>query len=293
MRTLSFVVALLAAPQLVSPVAAQSALDEAKAQYEAAAYEDALSTLTRAGDGAPANRVQVEQYRALCLIALGKMPDAERAVVALVAEDPMYIPSANVASPRVLSLVSDIRRKELPAVARRLFDTGRTAFQQKEFTRAKSNFDLLLKLLDDPAMEGRPEREDLRSLAQGFVTLAASSTTARPAAPEPAAQAPPPMSQAPATVLRGSVQPAIAVQETMPIWMPPNQLVAQNEYTGSLKVRIGADGQVKGVSIEKPSHPAYDARLLQAARMWTYKPAMQNGVAVESEKIIAIRLRPR
>jgi TonB family protein len=60
-----------------------------------------------------------------------------------------------------------------------------------------------------------------------------------------------------------------------------------------VKVRIGADGRVKGATIDQPSHPAYDAVLLRVARTWLYKPAMQNGVAIESERVIAVRLRPR
>jgi hypothetical protein len=263
-------------------------LDEARVQYEAAAYEDALTTLTRAAEAPPVNRVQLEQYRALCLIALGKMPDAERAVAALVAEDPTYVPSSNVASPKVLSLVLDIRRKELPRVARRLLDDGRAAFKEKALARAQQHFDLLLKLLDDPAMEGRPENDDLRALAEGFVALAHASPApaAAPVDAQQAAPAPPPSPL-------GVVVPAVAVQEMMPVWIPPNQIIAVNEYTGAIKVRIGVDGRVKSAIIEKPSHPAYDTRLVQIARTWTYQPATQNGTPVESEKVIAIRLRPR
>jgi hypothetical protein len=110
------------------------------------------------------------------------MIDAERAVASLVGADPTYIPSPTVASPKVLQLVSDMRRKELPGVARKLFEDGRTAFKDKAFTRAQRDFELLLDLLEDPALKGRPESDDLRVLAEGFVALADASA-APPAAP--------------------------------------------------------------------------------------------------------------
>jgi hypothetical protein len=50
---------------------------------------------------------------------------------------------------------------------------------------------------------------------------------------------------------------------------------------------------VKTATIERPSHPLYDVRLLQAAKGWLYRPAMRNGEPVESEKIVAVQLNPR
>lgn len=295
MRTLLFVFVFLSAPWLTIGAAAQIDLSEAKTQYEEAAYEDALTTLTKASASTPADRVQLEQYRALCLIALGRVPEAERAVAALVEADPTYVPPSSVASPRVLAMVAAIRRKELPGVTRRVLDSGRAAYEAKNILQAQRQFDLLLKLLDDPAMEGRPEREDLRAVAKGFSTL----LVAPPAAPRPAppseperTAAPSPSPSAPPAAASPFV-PAVVIQETLPIWTPPNPSIARNEYNGAVKVRIGADGRVKAASIDRPSHPAYDAVLLNTARSWLYKPATQNGTPIESERVIAVRLRPR
>jgi tetratricopeptide (TPR) repeat protein len=299
MRTLLAVFVFLSAPWLSVGAAAQTDLSEAKTQYEEAAYEDALTTLTKASASTPADRVQLEQYRALCLIALGRLPEAERAVSALVEADPTYVPPSSVASPRVLAMVADIRRKELPGVTRRVLDSGRAAYEAKNIPLAQRQFDLLLNLLDDPAMEGRPEREDLRAVAQGFSTLlVAASAAPRPAPPtEPertaapsSSPSAPPSSPPPAA---SPFVPAVVIQETLPIWAPPNPSIARNEYNGAVKVRIGTDGRVKAASIDRPSHPAYDAVLLNTARSWLYKPAMQNGTPIESERVIAVRLRPR
>jgi len=299
MRTLVIVFVFLSAPGLSVGAVAQSDLSEAKTQYEEAAYEDALTTLTKASVSTPADRVQLEQYRALCLIALGRLPEAERAVVALVEADPTYVPPSSVASPRVLAIVADIRRKELPGVTRRVLDSGRAAYEAKNVALAQRQFDLLLKLLDDPAMEGRPEREDLRTVAKGFSTLLVAAPPAlRPAPPaeperSPAPSSSPSASPSSAPAAASPFVPAVVIQETLPIWTPPNPSIARNEYNGAVKVRIGTDGRVKAASIDRPSHPAYDAVLLNTARSWLYKPATQNGTPIESERVIAVRLRPR
>ena len=295
MRTLFIVVVLLSAPWLSAAAAAQNDLGEAKAKYEEAAYEDALTTLTKASASTTADRVQLEQYRALCLIALGRISEAERAVAALVDADPTYLPPSSVASPRVLAMVAEIRRKELPGVARRVLDSGRAAYEAKDIPRAQRQFDLLLKLLDDPIMEGRPEREDLLAVARGFSTLLVAAPAPRPPAAETERPAAPPAAAAatlPAIPAVSTFVPASVIQESLPIWTPPNPAVARNEYNGAVKVRIGADGRVKAATIDRPTHPAYDTALLNTARSWLYKPAMQNGTPIESERVIAVRLRP-
>jgi hypothetical protein len=291
MRTLLFLFVFLSAPWLIVGAGAQTDLSEAKTKYEEAAYEDALTTLTKASPSTPADRVQLEQYRALCLIALGRLPEAEQAVAALVDADPMYVLPSSVASPRVLAMVAEIRRKELPGVARRVLDSGRAAYEAKDLSLAQRQFDLLLKLLDDPAMDGRPERDDLRAVAKGFNTLLVAAPVSRPApSAEPERSAMPPPS-APATA--STFVPAAVIQETLPAWTPPNPSIARNEYNGAVKVRIGIDGRVKAATIDRATHPAYDAVLLNTARSWLYKPAMQNGTPIESERVIAVRLRPR
>ena len=295
MRTLFIVVVLLSAPWLSAAAAAQNDLGEAKAKYEEAAYEDALTTLTKASASTTADRVQLEQYRALCLIALGRISEAERAVAALVDADPTYVPPSSVASPRVLAMIAEIRRKELPGVARRVLDSGRAAYEAKDIPRAQRQFDLLLKLLDDPIMEGRPEREDLLAVARGFSTLLVAAPAPRPPAAETERPAAPPATAAgtpPAAPAVSTFVPASVIQESLPIWTPPNPAVARNEYNGAVKVRIGTDGRVKAATIDRPTHPAYDTALLNTARSWLYKPATQNGTPIESERVIAVRLRP-
>jgi len=303
MRTLAAAILFVAASALVSASGGAADLDLARSRYEEAAYEDALKILDGVEPSTASQRVQVEQYRALCHIALGHTEDAERAVIALVDADPTYLPPTTIASPKVLSIVVETRRRHIPLVAKNLLDSGRKAFAEKNMARANEQFTLLLKLLDDPAMADRPERSDFRTLAEGFVTLAAvpapaapaSSTTAPPAfSPASAGSTAPGPTEAVAAgpSVPGSFTPAVPLEETLPQWRPPNLAIARNEYAGSVKLQIGVDGRVKNATVLKPSHPLYDAAVLGVVKTWRYKPAMQDGASTESERIIAIRLRP-
>jgi hypothetical protein len=299
MKMLVLIAALTVWPSGAATVFAADDLARAKELYEAAAYEDALAALDGVVGTTPADRVNIEQYRALCLIALGRLPEAERAIVALVGADPTYIPSASVASPRVLSLISDVRKRELPAIVRRTMDDGREAFQRKELSAAREHFDLVMTLIDDPVMAEREEVEDLRVLARGFTDLAAATTAAPEAGNAPAA--PGEERKAPALSASSSspspapttpvIVPAIAIQQVMPRWEPPAAF-ATIEYKGSIRIIVGIDGKVKSAVVEQRSHPAYDARLLAATADWLYKPATRNGEPIESERVIPVHLLP-
>ena len=213
-------------------------LDLAKSRYEEAAYEDALKILDGVEPSTAGERVQVEQYRALCHIALGHAEQAERAVIALVDADPTYLPPTTIASPKVLAMVAETRRRHIPIVARRLLDSGRAAFAEKNMTLAAEQFSLLLKLLDEPAMADRPERADFRTLAQGFAALASAPRAGRGAVVHGARRRrPPPRRRVRAGSRRKrlhrvrprhSFTPAVPLQETLPQWRPPNQTIARN-----------------------------------------------------------------
>jgi TonB family protein len=296
MKTFALLAGLVVITASVRTAYAGVDLARAKELYEAAAYEEALAALNGVTGETTTDRVNVEQYRALCLIALGRLPEAERAITALVAADPGYVPSASVASPRVLAMVADVRKREIPAVARRMMDQGRTAFQRKDVAAALENFEMVLKLVDDPVMAGRPEVDDLRVLARGFVDLAAAtpvaaltakSATERPVPEEVPAPAPPPVKPP----MPAIIVPAVVIQQTMPRWEPPAAF-ATIEYKGTIRIVVGADGKVKSAVVEEPSHPAYDARLIAAASTWLYKPATRNGEPIESERVIPVHLMP-
>jgi TonB family protein len=59
-----------------------------------------------------------------------------------------------------------------------------------------------------------------------------------------------------------------------------------------VQVSIGVDGRVANAEIVQSVHPTYDSMLLRAARSWLYQPAKQNNVAVASELLVEVNLRP-
>src|ERR1051325_2184678 len=103
---------------LPRPGVAQDSLSAARDLYSAAAYEDALNVLDRlaAMNAPPVDRFSINQYRAFCLLALGRTSDAERAIEAVVSDRPLYHPSDGEASPRLRSAFTTVRQRMLPTI---------------------------------------------------------------------------------------------------------------------------------------------------------------------------------
>src|SRR5262245_58017059 len=137
-------VALLAADQ--DPLAA------ARDLYASAAYEDALAALNRVTEsGRPPEETRaISQYRAFCLLALGRTAEAERAIENLIARDPMYHPAANDVSPRVRAAFTDVRRRVLPTIIQQHYAEAKAAFDRKEYESAAKGFSHVLEVMNDP-----------------------------------------------------------------------------------------------------------------------------------------------
>jgi tetratricopeptide (TPR) repeat protein len=276
---------------LASPAAAQGPLADARALYAAAAYEDALSALAKLDAGAR-DRGEAEQYRAFCLIALGRTADAERAIEAVVSTDPLFVPQSADVSPRILAMFSDVRRRLLPDMARRAYLDGRSAFQAKSFTDAARQFDQAMRMIDQASQEGVPEMEDLRVLVSGFVDLARAAI-ARPT-PAPRADPSPSSAAAPAAAPAAEAYTApVAVRQDLPRWNPLTPAIAERAYSGAIRIVIGTDGRVEEAELVRSVHPLYDPLVLNAAREWLYRPALRLGEPAVAEKVVEIRLTPR
>ena len=70
----------------ISSAHGQESLQQVKALYASAAYEDALSMVGRLQ--ATARKPEFEQYRVYCLVALGRTAEAEKAIASVVVEHP-------------------------------------------------------------------------------------------------------------------------------------------------------------------------------------------------------------
>jgi TonB family protein len=289
---------MLAGLILIAWVAAPSAAQEsplaaARELYASARYDEALAVLNglRPGESSTNSDLKaIEQYRSLCLLALGRGAEAEAAIGAVIAADPMYQPNETDASPRVRLAFSEVRQRQLPEIARVRYMAGKSAYDRKDFTEAGLRFREVLQLLDDQDMKGR--LADLKVLAQGFLDL---STAAAAPPPEPKREEPPaPPQVAPAppspkpyyTIEDAGVVPAVAIKQEVP--RVPSQVAGRTRDRGIIEVHIDEQGRVTQAVLRLSVHPIYDTLLLAAARDWRYQPATLKGRPVKFRKAIQI-----
>ena len=276
------------------PAAAQD-LQQVKDLYASAAYEDALGVLSRLER--PEQRLEIERYRVFCLIALDRSAEAEKAILTMLTEDPLYIPDE--ASPRVANLFDRVKKEATPQLAKALYAEGKAAMDRKERDLAIRKFEQMLQLTDDKGVRDETMVSELRLLAAGFLDLARAkgvADAAKVTAPAPANAAPGnAAAQPPSGPSTGAaaMSPPIPIRQELPRWIPYDATSKAMEYKGAIKVLIAADGRVESAEIVTPTDRLYDRQLLNAARSWLYEPAKRNGVAVSSEKVVSVFLRPR
>lgn len=265
-------------------------LNAARDLYASARYDEALAVLNgmRPEDMAP-ERKSVEQYRSLCLLALGRGTEAETAIAAVVTVDPLFQPSESDASPRVRAAFSDVRQRLLPEIATTRYAAAKAAYDRKEFATAEQQFRALLQLLDDPQMAGR--LGDMRTLVSGFLDLsAAAAAPPPPPKPEPKPEPPPAAPVAPPRDIYTFEDPGVVAPVALRQDLPPVQpsVTAQARDHGLLEIVIDEQGRITKMTLRRSIHPLYDGLLLNAAKEWRYKPATLNGQPVKFLKIIQI-----
>ena len=271
---------------LPSSAAAQASEIDFKALYAAAEYDRALEVI------ASVDNLEAQQYKALCLLALGRTADASTAIETLVNASPTFIPSSDDAPPRFVELVTKVRQKLLPTIARRTFTEGRERYNEKQNDEALKRFSLVLTLLKDPAFTDTSAKQDLETLATGFSDLAKAATTpvkVVAAAPEPVAPPAAPTAAAPAVAPK--VVPPVALVQTVPPM--PTDIAARAGSKLVLVVQIDAAGRVTAATVKESANPRYDRLVALATRDWRYTPATLNGLAIASEQIVTIQPQAR
>jgi len=288
-------------------LAADEPLSDAKALFAAASFDGALAALERL-DAANAAQPEALEYKALCLLALGRSADAQKITETLVTTVPTFAPGDADLSPRFAELLTDTRRRIVPAIAKRLFADARDQYRSKKSADARHAFQEVMTLAGDGVWRDTAEAEDLRTLASGFLELIDGASAP---APKAAAEPPPPAAPtalAPAAVAPagpkavppastvaalGQVEPPVPIRQAMPKWIAPDRVSAMRTFHGTVRLRIGADGHVVDASMGTPTHPDYDKLLLEAARTWVYKPATRNGQPIEVEKVVEFYLQAK
>jgi len=304
------------------PAAAhEDVLAAAKNLYASAAYEDALATLTRAAESKsepPDVAEQIDQYRAFCLYALGRVREGDVVVETLVRRDPSLQLNPEEVSPRLAARFTDVRKHLLPSLIRDAYRAGKSALDAKNYAEAEPHLAQARRLLVDAEQLGAVDAAtgDLRMLVDGFLELARSAASARrqstPAVSAPAAAAPAsapvtaePVAPAPpaaavaappraaaevSTIADADVFPPVALQQNLPTAPAALATIMRRaQAQGIIDVMIGEDGSVEDVVIRRPINAAYDQLLLDAARRWKYRPALKSGVPVRYTKTILVR----
>jgi len=303
--------------QTAAPLLAnQDPLPVVRELYLSANYEGALAALNRLDSGTLEKRIDLADYRVLCLLALGRVDEARLAIRSIVETDPRHHLSEGQASPRLRSVFEDTRKAFLPELVQRLYADAKASFDQHD-PRASEKFDRLIEVLDDPDL-GNAQLSDLRAVASGFRDL--SKVHREPEAREEEVRLKPdathtpkpdatsaPLTGPPDRILvssKGSgpfftpkappppgLEPPFAINQPIPQWSPRGSS-ARQAFHGTLEVTIDVQGSVTTVVLRQPMLPAFDAALIKAARTWTYKPALLNGKPVPFRKVIEIEIQP-
>jgi len=290
----------LAIGAFAAPAAAQSEsnpLAAARDLYASARYDEALAMLNGIRPAESTDRKTVEQYRSLCLLALGRGAEAEGAIAAVVTEDPLYQPSEADASPRVRAAFTEVRQRLLPELVASRYAEAKASFDRKDFALAEQQFRHVMSLLEDPQMAGR--QMDLRVLVSGFLDLS-SRAAAPPPEAKPSASAPPPpapissMRPTPGRVYQAEddgVTVAVPIKQEVP--RVPNAVTTQARDRGLLELVIDETGRVVSVMVRMSVHPIYDTQLVAAARDWKYLPATFGGQPVKFRKMVQVTVSKR
>ncbi|HYM24496.1 MAG TPA: hypothetical protein VEU08_14870, partial [Vicinamibacterales bacterium] len=157
---------------------AQDQLSAARDLYASASYEEALNLFSRMHDENTTGPVadKAEQYRAFCLFALGRTAEANAVAERLISANPLLSVESD-ASPRIVAMFADARKRLLPGLIRDQYRTARAAMDKKDYAAAEPQLTKVRKLLDEASSIGLTDETltDLGVLVDGFFDLAKSA----------------------------------------------------------------------------------------------------------------------
>ena len=276
--------------------AAQDSLDPVRSLYASAEYEEALTAIGRLKSNANLGGVvEIDRYRALCLIALGRTAEANQAIETTVILDPLYQPTAADASPRVRAAFAAVRQRVLPTVVRSLYASAKAAYDRKAFAEAADSLEKTVRVID--TLEGsKGELGDLRMLASGFLDLSKAAIAKPSVVPPPPAPTPAQVSLVEAPVALAPAPPlplsnVVAKRQDLPK-LPFSLAATRAQYRGTVEVEIDEAGNVVGARVIQSVHVLYDPLLLAAARDWKYVPARIDGRPIAVRKRVDVVLKP-
>ena len=268
----------------------QADFTAAQKLYASAAYEDALERLGRIRDAGEL-RDQVETYKALCLLALGRARESERVLEQILTRNPQYVPDEEAVSPRLLVLFRTVRARILPPAARTLYASARASYDDGKFEIAAAQLRELLAILN--ADESDSLLTDLKLLAEEFLRLAEGSAGAPSRAVEivsgverPAPRVAPSHGPVYSMLDKGIAAP-VEITRPVPIWTAPPGM-QRALYQGLMEVVIDEAGRVESAVVRRSIAPSFDAELVAATASWRFQPASRNGTPVKYRRTYEI-----
>jgi tetratricopeptide (TPR) repeat protein len=293
---------------ITEPAYAQDHIASARQLYASAQYDEALKVLDQLSrQGFSPNELQsIELYRTLCLIAVGRRADADRAIEAIITRDPLYR-AGDELSPRTRSAFSDAKKRLLPGLVQQQYADAKSAFERNQFDVAEAAFTRVLEALNDPDIEAaaqQPPLADMRLLAAGFRDLSVKALAPPPAPLPPPASAPPePAAKLPPRIFTGEeagIRPPATIAQDLPNY--PG-VVPASGLKGVVEVVINEQGSVDSAVMVVPVQAgmaamtahvgsSYDKMVVAATSKWQFKPALFNGAPVKFRKRVQINVSP-
>jgi len=163
----------------IASLRADDPLKEVGLLYSTAAYEEALVAIAKVDDLAVID--QVDQYRALCLLALNRDAEAEHAIERLVARHPLGLDGLSEQAPKFTSVYRAVRARLVPELASKAYHSAIASLEAKDYVTADQQFGDALDLLH--SVEAPAARQDWELLAGEFRVLAALRSA--PVEPQP------------------------------------------------------------------------------------------------------------
>jgi len=282
-------------------LAQNNSLGAARELYIAAAYEDALAALNglRASAGREEKSV-VEQYRAFCLLALGRVTEADSAIEEAVAAAPFTQPSETDVSPRVRSTFREVRRRVLPAIIERQYTEARAAFDRKDGSAA-DRFTQVLKMIADADLQSianEPRLSQLRAVATDFLVLSTPKVSPSPPLQSRVEQPPAakPLIAPPAPRDTAHIYGVDDVEVVPPDAVRQSFAAMGDVFSprpGAVEIVIDETGAVIAAITKVSVNAVYDRLAIATAKTWRYRPAVRDRVAVKYRVVVVLQVTPR
>ena len=210
--------------------------------------------LDRLSADAPSHdeRQSIDLYRTLCLFAVGRRDDADRAIEAIIARDPLYRPADDL-SPRMRTAFSDAKKRLLPAIVQQQYTDAKAAFERKEFEAAAGAFKRVIDALNDRdigAAAQQPPLSDLRDAGSRILRPECqrdSAAAATAACPHRRRQV-----NLPPRIYMGDeadVRPPVTIAQELPRYPGP---VPLGGFKGIVEVLIDETGAVESAAMVMP-----------------------------------------